>query len=169
MVQMFLAFADGDAGAAALFWNRAWPIVRGFAGRFLAADEADDAAQEALAKILAQAPFFDASRRLLPWMFAITHFEVLSARKRRLRRRESLEDVEISTEGADLAERKIILEAALATVATLRPADQETLMAYLDDERPKTPLFRKQLQRTLNRLRAAWSLAHPDTHEESNK
>ncbi len=56
-------------------------------------------------------------------------------------------------------ERERALAAALAT---LRPADAETLLAYARGERPDLPgpTFRKRVERALVRLRAAWRLNH---------
>ncbi|HYL06782.1 MAG TPA: sigma-70 family RNA polymerase sigma factor [Thermoanaerobaculia bacterium] len=159
--------ADGDRDAFHPVFVRLWPLLRGFAARCLPWAEAEDAAQEALVRVFTRAAAFDRGREALPWVLAIAANEIRTARQRRRRRREHPADGlagrpdagRSPEEEAAAAELERALGAALAT---LRPADAETLLAYARGERPDLPgpTFRKRVERALGRLRAAWRLNH---------
>lgn len=159
--------ADGDRDAFHPVFTRLWPLLRGFAGRCLAPPDAEDAAQEALLRVFARAAEFDRGRDALSWVLGIAAYEIRSARQRTRRRREqpaealaSRPDLSRSPEAAAVAGD---LERALsAALATLRPGDAETLLAYARGERPDLPgpTFRKRVERALVRLRGAWRLNH---------
>ena len=159
--------ADGDRDAFHPVFVRLWPLLRGFAARCLPAGEAEDAAQEALLRVFARAAEFDRRRDALSWVLGIAAYEIRSARRRRLRRREhpsegfaARADPGRSPEANAVASD---LERALAAaLATLSPGDAETLLAYARGERPDLPAatFRKRVERALARLRGAWRLTH---------
>ncbi len=159
--------ADGDRGAFHPVFVRLWPLLRGFAARHLAREDADDTAQEALVKVFARACEFDPRRDALSWVLGITAWEIRTVRRRRSRRREDptpaaldLEAAEAGPEEAAMErERREIVEDALAALA---PADAATLRAFLAEERPTIAgaTFRKRVQRALARLRAAWRMSH---------
>jgi RNA polymerase sigma-70 factor (ECF subfamily) len=159
--------ADGDRAAFHPLFVRLWPLLRGFAGRCLPPAEAEDAAQEALLRVFARAVEFDRERDALAWVLGIAAYEIRTSRRRRQRRREqhdgalaALADPGRSPEDAALAaDLERILGAALAS---LRPGDAETLLAYARGERPDLPgpTFRKRVERALGRLRGAWRLNH---------
>lgn len=163
--------ADGDRDAFHPVFVRLWPLLSGFAARCLPRQEAEDAAQEALLRVFARAAEFDRRRDALSWTLGIAAYEIRSARQRRRRRREEpaaaldaiaaiadYPDAGRSPEDAAVAGD---LERALAAaLATLRPSDAETLLAYARGERPDLPgpTFRKRVERALARLRGAWRL-----------
>src|SRR5436305_5863829 len=159
--------ADGDREAFHPVFVCLWPLLRGFAARCLPRQEAEDAAQEALLRVFARAAEFDRERDALSWVLGIAAYEIRSARQRRERRREQPADAlaerpnrERSPEEAAVAGD---LERALhAALATLRPGDAETLLAYARGERPNLPgpTFRKRVERAVARLRGAWRLSH---------
>jgi RNA polymerase sigma factor (sigma-70 family) len=159
--------ADGDRDAFHPVFVRLWPLLSGFAARCLPRQEAEDAAQEALLRVFARAAEFDRRRDALSWTLGIAAYEIRSARQRRRRQREepaatlaSYPDAGRSPEDAAVAGD---LERALAAaLATLRPSDVETLLAYARGERPDLPgpTFRKRVERALARLRGAWRLHH---------
>ena len=80
--------ADGDREAFHPVFVCLWPLLRGFAGRYLPAADAEDAAQEALVKVFARAAVFDARRDALSWTLGIAAYEIKTVRRRRQRRRE---------------------------------------------------------------------------------
>jgi RNA polymerase sigma-70 factor (ECF subfamily) len=159
--------ADGDRGAFHPVFVRLWPLLRGFAARCLPWGEAEDAAQETLIRIFTRAAEFDRGRDALTWVLGIAANEIRTALKRRRRRREHPDEAlagrpdggRSPEESAAAAERELALGVALAT---LRPADAETLLAYARGERPDLPgpTFRKRVERALVRLRTAWRLNH---------
>ena len=158
--------ADGDREAFHPVFVCLWPLLRGFAGRYLPGPDAEDAAQEALVKVFARAAVFDARRDALSWTLGIAAYEIKTVRRRRQRRREDGEPcVETGDGRADpealamAREREQAVEAALAL---LEPTDAATLRAYAAGDPP--PLsgatFRKRVQRALARLRLAWRIDH---------
>ncbi|HKA35185.1 MAG TPA: sigma-70 family RNA polymerase sigma factor, partial [Thermoanaerobaculia bacterium] len=116
------ALAHGDRAAFDPLFRRLWPILRGFARRILPAEEADDAAQEALLRIFRRASEFDPARDALSWTLGIAAWQVRTHRTRRRRRREDTaprllerEDPEPSPEErAAAAELAATLDRALA-------------------------------------------------------
>ena len=161
------ALARGDREAFDPLFARLWPLLRGFARRLLPAEEADDAAQEALLRIFRRASEFDRERDALSWALGIAAWQVRTHRTRARRRREDL--TEALPEREDPAEspedRAIAAElaAALDRALTELPAgDAETLIAYARGERPDLPgpTFRKRVERALARLRSTWRIRH---------
>ena len=161
------ALARGERAAFDPLFRRLWPLLRGFARRFLSAEEADDAAQEALLRIFRRASEFDPGRDALTWVLGVAAWQVRTHRTRARRRREEaageLPEREASAhspeERAAAAELADLLERALAD---LRPDDAATLLAYARGERPDLPgaTFRKRVERALGRLRALWRIRH---------
>jgi RNA polymerase sigma factor (sigma-70 family) len=159
--------ADGDRDAFHPLFVRLWPLLRGFAARCLPHAEAEDAAQEALLRVFSRAAEFDRERDALSWVLGIAAYQIRTARQRRRRRREhpaaalaDRADPGRSPEDAALAAD--LGQALGAALATLRPGDAETLLAYARGERPDLPgpTFRKRVERALGRLRGAWRLNH---------
>jgi DNA-directed RNA polymerase specialized sigma24 family protein len=158
--------ADGDREAFHPVFVCLWPLLRGFAGRYLPAPDAEDAAQEALVKVFARAAVFDARRDALSWTLGIAAYEIKTVRRRRQRRREDGEPrVETGDGRADpeaLAMARQREEAVQAAFALLDPADAATLRAYASGDPPPVSgaTFRKRVQRALARLRLAWRMNH---------
>src|SRR5260221_6515610 len=73
--------ADGDGSAFHPAFAILWPALRSFAAARLPLADAEDAAQEALMKVFAQAARYD-GRDALTWALAIAGYEVLTARRR---------------------------------------------------------------------------------------
>ena len=154
--------ADGDRGAFPPAFELLWPLLRGFAHRHLPSGDADDAVQEALLKIFFRAGEFDASRSALAWALGITAFEIRTARRRSVRRREDARLSEVSwtlrdarpgpEEAAITQDMEAMLREALGA---LRPEDKQTLALYAHGERAAitAAAFRKRVQRALERLR----------------
>jgi RNA polymerase sigma-70 factor (ECF subfamily) len=165
--RQIVRLADGDRDAFHPVFVRLWPLLRGFAARFLPHEEAEDAAQEALLRIFARAAEFDRRRDALPWVLGIAAYEIRSARRRRQRRRESPADALADRPAGgrspeDAAAASELARTLAAALAALSPGDTETLLAYAGGERPDlpAPTFRKRVERALARLRSAWRLHH---------
>ena len=164
--QCMVRLADGDRSAFSTVYQALWPVLRAFVGRQLPMPESEDAAQEALLKVFARASDFDPERDALTWVLSMAAFEVRTARKRSLRRREDLVAQAPPNRDVPSAEQAVIdrdLEAALLEIlGALRPSDVETIQAVLSGRSPPIPraTFRKRLERALNRLRLAWRARH---------
>jgi RNA polymerase sigma-70 factor (ECF subfamily) len=161
--ELLARLADGDREAFHPVFLSLVPVLQRFARRHLGAQDAEDAAQEALVKVFARAARFDRSRDGLAWALGITAWEIRTARRRRQRRREQA--LEGATLNSRLDRRPTPEDAAIAkdmdaalddALRGLSPRDQEALHAYARDERtlgvpPAT--FRKRVERGLARLR----------------
>jgi RNA polymerase sigma-70 factor (ECF subfamily) len=165
--ELVARLADGDREAFHPVFLSLAPLLRRFARRRLAAEDAEDVAQEALVKVFAKAARFDRSRDALSWALGIAAWEIRTALRKRQRRREEALDgqtLESRTDHIPTPEDAAIarsLDAALDDALRTLPArDQETLRAYARDERtlgvpPAT--FRKRVERGLARLRRSFS------------
>jgi RNA polymerase sigma factor (sigma-70 family) len=161
------ALARGERAAFDPVFCRLWPLVRGFAARCLPAEEAEDAAQEALLRIFSRASEFDPRRDALSWVLGVAAWQIRTHRTRTRRRRE--EAISAAPERADaaLSPEASAMARDLATaleraLAELPPTDAATLIAYARGERPDlaAPTFRKRVERALGRLRARWRMDH---------
>jgi RNA polymerase sigma-70 factor (ECF subfamily) len=160
--------SDGDRSAMEPLVRELWPVVLAFAARSLPATaDAEDVAQEVFLKICARISDFDRSRDGVSWAFAMAGYEILTARRKRDRRREVLADALF--ERADLAdspEQALIshqLSAALA-LATGALSDDERrsleLVSSAADATIPAPTLRKRRQRAIERLRDLWRRLH---------
>lgn len=86
--QELTALARGERAAFDPLFRRLWPLLRGFAGRCLPAQEAEDAAQEALLRVFHRASEFDARRDALSWILGIAAWQIRTRRTQARRRRE---------------------------------------------------------------------------------
>jgi RNA polymerase sigma-70 factor (ECF subfamily) len=161
------ALARGQRAAFDPLFRRLWPLLRGFAGRCLSKEEADDVAQEALLRVFARASEFDVQRDALSWVLGVAAWQIRTHRTRARRRREkTMAAVPEEADGAPSPEAVAIgrdLEAALErALAELPASDAATLMAYARGERPDLPgaTFRKRVERALSRLKARWRIDH---------
>jgi len=160
------ALARGEREAFDPLFRRLWPLLRGFARRFLQAEEADDTAQEALLRIFRRASEFDPARDALAWTLGIAAWQVRTHRTKAHRRREEgAETLEREDSAPSPEEQAAAGELAAAlerALAELPPDDAATLLAYARGERPDLPwaTFRKRVERALGRLRARWRIRH---------
>ena len=151
--------AEGDRAAFHPVFETLWPILRRFAARHLPPQEAEDVAQEALLKIFHRAAGFDPERSALAWALGITAYEVRTARKKTMRRRETSQEPWARPDpGLDPEEAAIVgdLEALLRdSLGTLRPEDATTLGLYARGDRAAiaAATFRKRVERALRKLR----------------
>jgi RNA polymerase sigma-70 factor, ECF subfamily len=160
--------ADGDRAAIDPLFQALWPIVVGYATKFLGdATLAEDATQDALVKLFAQLDRFDRERDALTWALTLATWQCRTARRTTQRRGETTigTRAEPITDGALIAEERELVRAAVATLATLAPRDVEILVAAItDDDALRCALapatFRKRLERALARLRTSWRSRH---------
>ncbi len=163
--------ADGDRSAFHSLYGALWPVVHAFCARALRGrEDADDAAQEVMVKIFAEAPRYDRQRPAVAWALAIAAWECRTSLRRIYRRREDaitgafeLSSCEPGPE--DQAMRTELVQAARAIIAELSRPDQQTLEASFLAEwdgrtASKSPSFRKRKERALARLRDAWRRAY---------
>src|SRR5262245_15047408 len=81
--------AAGDRDAIEPAFAALWPVLRRFSTRTLPIEaDAEDAAQQALAKVFEQSASFDPSRDAVAWALTITWYECRTLRRRAQRRRE---------------------------------------------------------------------------------
>ena len=156
--------ADGDRTAFTPVFRALWPKVYRLCQHLLRRTaDAEDAAQQAMEKILSRAPEYDVSRPALPWALGIAGWECRTSSTRQMRRRElsdeAAPDAQDARPGADdaLVERDLIA-AAMAALGTLSPNDQESLLATYFDRATSVggSTLRKRRERALERLRVAF-------------
>jgi RNA polymerase sigma-70 factor (ECF subfamily) len=175
--EMLARLKDGDRDAVHPVFDRLHPLLRRFCGRHLRPEEAEDAAQEALVKLFAQAARYDPSRDGVAWALTLAAFEVRTVRRRAQRRREDAiepatrdghPDPHPTPEAQAIASSQ---EAWLEDVlGSLSPADADTLRAYAQDERPAgvaAATFRKRVERGLLRVRRLLGLSSAPRPEET--
>jgi RNA polymerase sigma factor (sigma-70 family) len=161
--------SDGDRSAMEPLVRELWPVVLAFAARSLPATaDAEDVAQEVFLKICARINDFDRSRDGVSWAFAIASYEILTARRKRDRRREV--DAEALFERADLAdspEQALISHQLSATLQLATGALSDDERRSLDlvsnsaaDATIPAPTLRKRRQRAVERLRDLWRRLH---------
>jgi len=163
--------AEGDRSALGPLYEGLWPRCLALAERILRDPiTAEDAAQQALLKLVSQAHRYDADRSVVPWALTLVAWECRTLRRRQGRRKEvdlhaGPERVATSASPEDAAVRAALVESAHRAMATLSPLDRETLeLAFSDVAPSQRPVsnatFRKRRQRALSRLRAAWRSLH---------
>jgi RNA polymerase sigma factor (sigma-70 family) len=167
---LVIRLADGDRSAIVPAVEALRPLVRRFCARVLGnVADAEDTTQHTLLKLFDQVADFDARRDAVAWALTIASFECRTLRRKAERRREDGRDVERLDLAAahETAEEALVrrdLEAAVRDVlGTLRAEDIETILqAIMGDpgRRPRSPAFRKRLQRAIERLRVAWRAKH---------
>lgn len=152
----------GDRSAFTPAFRLLWPsILRLCRGLLKNAADAEDAAQEAMQKILSRASEYDPRRPALPWSLAIASWECRTLSRRRQRRREQPEseaEAQTETEAEEEHIRRDLVRAAVDAMGTLSPVDRETLLSTFSEEASQVSgaTFRKRRERALARLRQAF-------------
>jgi RNA polymerase sigma-70 factor, ECF subfamily len=162
---LMVRFAHGDHLAPLPLFGLLRPIVIRYCRCGLTScTEAEDAAQEVLAKVFERIAAFDCSRDGVGWVLGIARFEILNRRNRARRAREDrgadVSALPTSGAGADEAiaahERIHALQAAMHA---LGPQDRTlftSLVSEIPEKVPSTPCERKRKQRALQRLQAEY-------------
>jgi RNA polymerase sigma-70 factor (ECF subfamily) len=162
-LNLFMArLADGDRSAFTPVFRFLWPPILRLCTAMLKNEaDAQDAAQQSMAKVLSRASDYDATRPALPWAMAIAAWECRTILRKRVRRRELPEDSadEPATQAAeeDLISRNLT-QAALEALGQLSAADKETLVATFwgESSTASGATLRKRRERALHRLREAF-------------
>lgn len=160
---LIVRLAEGDRSAFSRLFELLWPRVHALCLSLLShPQDADDAAQQAMEKILTRATEYDRSRAATPWALGIAAWECRTLRRRSLRRREVSDDqlpqVEVEGRADDELIRRELETAAVAVLQELSPSDRAALVsAFWEEARSAaSPAARKRRQRALERLRAAF-------------
>jgi RNA polymerase sigma-70 factor (ECF subfamily) len=162
--QAMLRLADGDRAAMPGLVEQLWPVLLSYAERGLGeAQGAEDVAQEVLFRISSRISEFDHTRDPLSWAFGIATFEIMTQRKRRQRRREtllggSMPESQESAQSAEDAVMQVEVHAALNEALGQLSAEDIAHLGLSEPLRtiPATPAMRKRRQRALERLRTIW-------------
>lgn len=165
------ALADGERRAFDPAYRTLWPLLV----RFVSAvsgdgNLAEEIAQRAMLKIFSRVVTFDPSRDALAWSMTIALNEYRSYRRRRANAVSALDESALSQIPENdtpeaIAIRDSLREAAREILATLRQADQETIIAAIyEGSRPAVTAaaFRKRLQRALANARHIWKRRYGD-------
>jgi RNA polymerase sigma-70 factor (ECF subfamily) len=163
---LLVRLSDGDRSALEPAFRALWPILGAFSARALGRDaEAEDAAQQTLLRVFAQAATFDRERDGVAWVLTIASYECRTFRRRAARRREQGLDAAEKLGTADetpeaLAVQRDLETAAREVLGGLREEDARAVLDAIGETRPAGATFRKRLQRALGRLRLAWRTKH---------
>ena len=154
--------ADGDRSAFTPVFRALWPpTLRLCLSMVKNEADANDAAQESLAKILSRASDYDASRPAMPWALAIAAWECRTILRKRGRRKETIEeaaDEPVAEKTEEEMELRDLVRGGLDAMGHLSESDKETLLATFWDESATASgaTFRKRRERALDRLRHAF-------------
>jgi RNA polymerase sigma-70 factor (ECF subfamily) len=164
--QLMARLAEGDRAAFAGVFRELWPRVRALCVSLLRnADDAEDAAQQAMEKILTRASDYDPGRPAVPWALAIAAWECRTLSRWRQRRREiGVDDpagAAVRNDTSASTEEQFIREelhaATLRALGELSETDRAALTAaYWEEARSSAPAARKRRQRAMERLRVAF-------------
>lgn len=165
--QAMARLADGDRSAIDAVFHTLWPHVALSCEKMLGpGGDADDAAQEAMQKVFAQAHRYDRTRRALPWALAVAAWECRTVRKRRQRSRTApLDSISEASDGGASPEDAVILrdlvQAAETVFAGLSESDREALQrAFTEETEERLSIsgatLRKRRERAIRRLRETW-------------
>jgi RNA polymerase sigma-70 factor (ECF subfamily) len=165
--QQMTLLADGDRSTIEPLFRALWPVVHSYCRRALGScADADDAAQQAMEKVFAEAGRYDRTRRALPWVITIAVWECRSVRRRRQRGRTvSLDAAEHarspSVSPEEAAVDRDLLDGALVAFEGLAASDRDVLRLAFEQE-IEAPIavsgatLRKRRQRALGKLRDGW-------------
>jgi RNA polymerase sigma-70 factor (ECF subfamily) len=162
--QAIIRLAEGDRSVMPALVKELWPVLLDFARRALPqAQDAEDVAQEVFLKLCARIADFDAQRDGVSWAFGIASYEVLTLRRKTLRRREAFAEAELAQRADSRPSQeeealRVELEEALThALGQISEADRVSLGWCLADPVPAIgAAARKRRQRALERLRTLW-------------
>lgn len=155
--------SDGDRTAFDVLLDELWPVILSFAERGVGRGaDAEDVAQEVFYKVCARIADFDRERDGLSWAFGIASYEVMTLRRRQMRRREVFDDASLASHrdgSASQEEQLLTREMAIAfeqCVGALTEEDRVSLGLSSSASDTASATLRKRKQRALSRLRAKW-------------
>lgn len=164
--EAIVRLADGDRAAFPVIMDLLWPLILAFARQGIGHErDAEDIAQEVFLRICSRIADFDRSRDGLSWAFGIARYEVLTHRRRRMRRREAhtAEALELfpdpqTASQEERLEQQEIAAALEHVLGELSAKDRLALGLLNASEHDSTPAAtrRKRRQRALERLSHLW-------------
>ncbi len=167
LTALMARYADGDRSTSDEVFQLLWPQVLVVTRHLLRnTADAEDAAQAAILKVFSRIVDFDRTRDGLAWALGIAAFEARTILQKTRRRREELEEASREIQDVRPSAEELLIDqdtqlAFSSVVGTLHPRDQLAIAAMLEppEERagPLSTAARKRKQRTIERLRAAWS------------
>jgi len=156
--------AEGDRAAFTPVFRLLWPPVHRLCLALTSNQaDADDAAQQAMEKVLVRAHEYDSHRPALPWALAIAGWECRTLLRKRGRRREVADDLTMHPAPGGMADQRLeerdLVQAALTAMRELSDLDRETLVATFSEQAQASAggaTLRKRRERALGRLRTAF-------------
>ncbi|MFZ5896373.1 MAG: RNA polymerase sigma factor [Myxococcota bacterium] len=169
--EAMVRLSDGDRTAFDILLDELWPVIHSFAERGIGkGPDAEDIAQEVFFKICSRIADFDRNRDAVSWAFGIASYEIMTLRRRKLRRRELHDESSLLAEVDSSASQEEVLisqEMALAfqhVVGTLSEDERRAFALTLATrDGPVNATLRKRKQRTLERLRRLWSKVYGES------
>lgn len=158
--------SDGDRSAFPILLDELWPVILAFARRGVGNEaDAEDVAQDVFFRICSRTADFDRSRDALSWAFGIAGYEIMTHRRRVLRRREvpgdeSLPRVPDPADPQEEQLHRLELTAALEHALGELSEDDRRALGLLGPVDGVGPTVRKRKQRALDRLRGLWRSIH---------
>lgn len=155
-------FADGDRSAFDEVFSLLWPILRAFTIRALRTEaDSEDAAQAALLKVFSRIGDYDRTRDAGTWALAIASYEIMTVMKRRSRRRETADPVEVVATAAGPEDVAMANELRAAMEHALGHLSEEDLaVLHAEGALGSTPTekaaHRKRRQRAVDKLKSVW-------------
>lgn len=161
--RLMIRLADGDRAAFQPIFAALWPRMRSWSIRLMMnTSEGEDAAQQALLKLFAQADRFDVEGDVFAWGLTLATWECKTLQRQNARRAGKLlaEPMLNSSPEQHVIEADL-LNAIEELVDELSPGDQALLrLSPSTDQLPQTPTTRKKKERALAKLKAMWRKRH---------
>jgi RNA polymerase sigma factor (sigma-70 family) len=156
---------EGDRTAFPPLADALWPVVLAFAQSARSAGvEPEDVAQEVFLRLCTRMADYDPSRDAVSWVYGIAHYEVLTQRKKRQRRREvgepALAFVADAEEGAEEGLLQQDLVDRLSELVGQLTEEDRLALGLEGETGPAGATQRKRKQRARDRLRALWRSLH---------
>lgn len=150
--------------------NSVSSLLRGFAKKSLNdQNDVEDVVQQILFKVFSRVMDFDSSKDGLPWILAIAHYEILTFRKKTIRRAEkSIEqshEIKSTTDIENEAIEKSLIQSVNELLKEMESKDREVILAKMHDyslEGINPATYRKRLQRAFEKLRSRWDEKYGD-------
>lgn len=158
--------ADGDRAVFQPVFRALFPRVRLWCERLLGnAHDGEDAAQQALLKLFAEATLFYPDGDVLSWALTLATWECRTHKRRGARR----SAIQLPEPSPVRNPEDLVIESDLQTVlrslvGDLSRADQEVLaLVHAEGRQPLSAALRKRRQRALTRLKQLWRRQYGNT------
>lgn len=155
--------SEGDRDSLEPVYGILWPrMLRLCKGLLASQQDAEDAAQNALIKLFAQASEFDPTRDAMAWAMTLATWECRTVRRRLSRSRHVPLDAHPQSSSPDVEAEFIRAELMAALAAALEGLNATEREALTDSVSGSVlnPTQRKRKQRALARLRRLWKVVY---------